>query len=274
MLATRTARHQITAGQPVPVERRVCDERGFTLIELLVAMSMGLVISLALFSILQFSTRQTARVTDITQANQLGRGAMTRIVDELHSACISPSFTPILENSGEKAKSGVSDLWFITAYSKEAVIPHAEKHDIQWNEKTEKLIDYTYKSTNENWPNFTYSETASPVGGVLLASGIKKSEPGGKTVPIFQFYSYTTTSHSGTEAGLSTLSTEPLAEPLTSSTAPTAASVLIRFKAGPTENTTSLGRLGSNTSVELSNQITLSFSVPKSEAAAAAAPCQ
>lgn len=264
--------------QPPIIRVRASEEHGVSLIELLVAMSMGLVIALALFAILDFSTRQTARITDAVQANQLGRVAMTKIVNELHSACIAPSFTPVQEKSGE------NELWFINAYSSKAVIseakPEAYEHHIVWNKATGTLVDYSFPSNGGSWPKFTFASTESPVGGTLLASGVEqsKSESTGKALPIFQYYSYTTTSSSGTEAGLNTLSTEPLT--LTGSpkalwtNAPTAASVLIRFTTGPTESTKSLGVQGEHTRVALSDQVTFTFSAPKSESATVDAPCE
>jgi type II secretory pathway pseudopilin PulG len=249
---------------------RASDERGFTLIELLVAVTMGMVVCLALFSILDFATKQEARITDVADANQLGRTAMTKLVDELHSACISAEFRPILEKSSE------TELWFVNAYSKEAIIEseQAFRHDIVWNEKNETLTDKIYASTGGSWPNFTFPLTTStPTKTVLLASKVSQSEAGGKKLPIFQYYAYTTKGTSGGEAGLSTLSTEALKVPLTEKTAPTAAAVLIRFNTSPSENVSKVHN-GGDLSASLSDQVTLAFSAPHSESTTVDGPCQ
>jgi competence protein ComGC len=254
-------------------------EHGFTLVELLVAMSTGMVVVLALFAILEFATRQTARITDTAQANQLGRIAMTKIVDELHSACISPSFAPIQEKSSE------NELRFINAYSEAAVISEAKveayEHRIAFNEKAGTLTDYTFPETGGTWPNFTFTGSKeTPTGGTQLATGVEatKSETTGKALPVFQYYGYATTASSGTEAALSTLSTEPLAlsgSPATLATnAPSAASVLIRFTTSPTEKTKYLGIAGEHIRIPLSDQVTFAFSAPRSETTATDAPCQ
>ncbi|MGH2854182.1 MAG: PilW family protein [Solirubrobacteraceae bacterium] len=250
-------------------------EDGYTLMEMLVAIVTGLVVCLALFAILDFSTRQETRLNDMAQATQLGRLAMTRIVDELHSACIAPSFTPILEGSN------ANELRFINAYSEKAVIsetkPEAYKQKIVWNEKAETLTDYTYTSNGGTWPNFTFSEVATPAAGVLLATHVKqsKTEPGEKTIPIFQYYSYTGESNENETTGLNTLNAKPLEVPLEKKTAPTAASVLVSFNTGPTESTASLGAsLGKKVTLGLQSQVTLSFAVPISNAESVDAPCQ
>ena len=86
---------------------------GFTLIELLVAMVAGMAVIGALFGILEVPFHQTANLTDRVQSNQNGRIAMTRIIDALHSTCLSPEFKPIQESSSE------NDLSFVNAYSNE-----------------------------------------------------------------------------------------------------------------------------------------------------------
>lgn len=260
---------------PATIIRRVREERGFTMVELLVSISMASVIMLALVAILEFSTRQTARITDVTEADQLGRTAMAKVVSDLDSACISPSFTPILEKSNE------TELRFINAYSEAAVIseakPEAYLHEIKWSKTTGKLIDHIFPDTGGTWPNFTFTgSTETPKGGLLLAKGVEetKSESTGKALPVFQYYSYTTAASSSNDTALSTISSTTLEPQLTENEAAKAASVLVRFTVAPPESTTILGSAGEHTHVPLSNQVTLSFSVPKSETTTVDAPCE
>jgi Tfp pilus assembly protein PilW len=258
------------------IPHRARDAHGFTLVELLVAMSTGTVVMLALVAILEFSGRQAARINDVAQANQLGRTAMAKIVSELDSACIAPSFEPIQKESSE------TELRFVNAYSEEAVIAESEadvyEHHIVWNKATGKLIDYTYPKASGTWPTFTFSSKESPKGGVLLASGVEQTKSGGKALPIFQYYSYANKASSSNETGLSTLNTEPLITgsetKLNTTTAAEAASVLISFTTAPPESTTILGSTGGDTHIPLSDQVTLAFRAPKSETTTADAPCQ
>jgi hypothetical protein len=248
------------------IRSRALDERGFTLIELLVASLTGIVVTAALFTILDVSLHQTAQLTDKVQVDQLGRTAMTHILDELHSSCISSDFAPI------QVGSEANKLIFVTAYSKEAVIPSAIKHEIVWTKEKSKetgtLIDYSYPSTSGSTsPNFTYSATAS--GSTQIASNIAHTTEKSETVPIFQYYEYAKTATGTLTTPLGAISTEALKTPLKSEESLKAASVRITFSQVPTDGNEALHR-----NVSLSDQITLSFSVPKAEDPIHDGPCQ
>jgi Tfp pilus assembly protein PilW len=246
---------------------RLSDQRGFTLIELLVAMVTAIVVIGALFSILEFTLRQTSRLTDRVQADQTGRIAMTRIIDALHSTCISPEFKPILEGSNG------SELWFINAYSNEATIPISSvaKHQVIWNKAAGTLTDKSYPATGGSWPKYTFSGTASPAAGTRLASNIAESQEKGTGVPIFEYFKYSTSSSSPTETltPLSTINPEALKVPLGEKDAEATASVLVRFTAYPSDSNTASDR-----GVDLRNQVTLAMSAPSSETPIEAGPCE
>jgi hypothetical protein len=112
---------------------------------------------------------------------------------------------------------------------------------------------------------------------VLLANHVSQVESGGTKVPIFQYYGYSIESNESTTTALSQLNTTPLTfgpEGLSETNAATAASVLVSFSASSSASTTSLGTLGKDVSEPLQSQVTLSFSVPISEAENVDAPCQ
>ena len=90
---------------------RVSGEHGFSLIELLVAMIMGLVISLAAFSILEFTTSDVSRITARAHVTQTGRVALEKLMLQLHSACVSVNVNPI------QAKSTGTTLKFVSETS-------------------------------------------------------------------------------------------------------------------------------------------------------------
>ena len=271
------------------------DDRGFTLIELLVSMLTATIVVGALFSILTISTGQTTLIADRVQANQLGRTAMTRIVDELHSSCLAAGFAPIQEKSNE------NELIFKNAYSEEAVLPNAKaaeeksktgtgvfEHQIVWSSTAKTLTDFVYKSTSGEGteavlPAVDYSSTtheaanATPTKGVLLASKVTQTEEKNSkgetvTVPIFQYYKYNIESTSSSSTPDSTLTPiEPKYIPLKKETeagskeekansAENTSSVLVSFRVAPVD-----GKIEHNQYIDLSNQVTLAFSAPDTE---------
>lgn len=239
----------------------VSDDRGTTLIELMVAMMAGLIVIGALFAILEVSLRQSTNLVDKVQADQTGRIAMTKVVDELHSACIAPSFAPI------QPGSTTNELIFISSYSSAAEITSAEKHKIEYNSAAQTLTDGIYKSEGGSWPNFTYP--ASATSKVLLANNVsivKRTKEEG----IFTYYKYSGKATEGSEKPLTTLEYVEGKGALSTTEAAEAASVKVEFnQATPDGNSTSVKR-----SVNLSSQVTFSFSVPNSETPILDAPCQ
>ena len=238
------------------------DERGFTLIETLVALVTGFAVMGGLFAVLEVSLHQSTRVADYVQASQLGRTAMTHIVDELHSACLGPGFTPV------QAGSTGETLIFRTGYSEKAELTEARQEKVIWEGET--LTEKTYPSSSGSWPNFNYAE--APTSTVLLGKNITKAEEVAKTPqPIFTYYKYAVTSSSATSAPSSTLEkmTVPAVGGFTAPEAAQVASVLIAFRAGPVSTINDATR-----KVDLSSQVTFAFSSPSSEASVEAAPCE
>jgi prepilin-type N-terminal cleavage/methylation domain-containing protein len=247
------------------------DESGFTLIEVLVALVAATVVAGALFAILNFSSAQTANLTDRVQADQLGSQAMTSIVDELHSACLAPAFVPIQETSNEH------ELIFINSNSKEAEIgstskaTEVHKHKIKWESASGTLVDYSYSATSGTVPsNFVFSEAEGTLTKTLLASHVSQT---GST-PIFQYFSYATASNQSESTPDSTLNTTALAVPLSGTTAKEASSVLINFSTAPTNAATTIGPTATDRTIAQTDQVTFAFSIPNPETPIHDSPCQ
>lgn len=75
------------------------DERGTTLVELLVGMAMGMVVLAGLGMVIISTLHGNARVDARVEATQNARITMTKIIEQLHSACYSPRVIPIQEGS-------------------------------------------------------------------------------------------------------------------------------------------------------------------------------
>ncbi len=255
------------SGRSLP--RRARDEHGFMLIEILVGLLSAVVVTGALFVILEVALHQTARIADVAQATQLGRTAMTNIVNKLHSVCLAPQFTPVESGSTE------NKLVFVGAYGNEAELGSAHKEKIEWtgNSSTPgNLIDYYYPSTGGSWPNFTFAATPTPAAGTRIAEKISQTESEAKAkVPIFQYYKYASKPSSAAENNpLGALEkVVPPAEGLSTASAETVASVLVSFRAAPPSGLETLHR-----TADLSNQVTFAFSAPDPEETLKDAPCQ
>jgi hypothetical protein len=78
---------------------RPTDERGSSMVELLVGMAMGMIVLVGLSMVIITTLHGNARVTSRVEATQNARLAMTKIVEQMHSACYSPRIVPIKETS-------------------------------------------------------------------------------------------------------------------------------------------------------------------------------
>jgi prepilin-type N-terminal cleavage/methylation domain-containing protein len=249
-------------------------QQGFTLIETLVAMIAGVIVLGALVLIFEITINETSRIDETTQANQSGRLTMTKIVDELQSACLGREFAPVQGTSTE------SKLRFVNAYSKEANIPASEafEHEIVWSKSAGTLTEYKYAGASGENTNITFSGTASPTSGTLLG---EKLSAGGtsETTPIFRYYKYNTTPTSGTEAAETALTQiEPASETtaLGTTVAKEVAAVVVTFKGGARHEELLRNETKAQKSLptELSDQVTFAFAAPTSESTIKDGPCR
>jgi hypothetical protein len=204
--------------------------------ETLVAMVAGLLVAFAATMLLRVSREQTERASSYVQASQLGRTTMTRIVDELNSACLKAGFTPIAETSGPEK------LIFEDAFSKEAEIPYSQvqHHEIVWNPATGTLTDIKEIANGMNGTEYTFPKS-NPTS-VVIGTHIAKNgpEPKSESEPIFQYYKYSTAAANSTEAGVTPLERIKLegSETLSSTQAAKVAAVQVSFRAYPNDGKT------------------------------------
>lgn len=244
-------------------------ERGFTLIETLVAILTGIIVMLVLFTILEVSIKQSKRLSDVSEASQLGRVAMNHVVDELHSVCLSEGFAPVQPESSE------NQLIVVNGYSEAAEVPTVgtfasgvRKDKIVYSPSAKTLTDYTYYATGSpKAGEYTFASTPSPSTGVLLGKDITQMTvvKGGKEVkqPVFQYYAYSTSAATSTSTASSQLKEETLlkeGETLSTTTAPTVAAVDVSFSAGPLDGEEK-GRLA-----PLTSEVAFAFEAPNIEA--------
>jgi len=231
-------------------------EQGTTLIELLVAMVCSIIVVGALLAILEFSLRQESAIADRVSADQVGRVAMGRIVQELHSSCTgfgataiqAPSTTP----ESPLASLGPTNLWLLSAFgegaaAEKAVLSEVTEHDIKWTETGKSSPGETYGSTSETlgtlW-DYSFTGTGTAPNWVFPTLGVSHAKAnaiaenvilptGGK---LFRYYKYNS---SGTPEELSG------SELATAATNKEIAEVKISFTQASDKADTSKGRTAS-----------------------------
>ncbi len=225
-------------------------ERGTTLVELIVAMAAGIVVMAALATLIIVVIHGTARVSARVDATQRARIAVTRIIEELHSACIAPKAAPILE------KSTGSTLRFIHAVGTQGsqVAPIPTKTEIKYSGET--LTQYDYEGTG-TYPGSTYS--ATPTTTTLVT----------KVVPIPP--STSIFSYAGSSSG-SVSEIVPGTEGLTAAQAIGVIEVRVGLNTSPSASPSPVKDAGAAASIR--DAAVLRLTPPSYNEKAAAPPCQ
>jgi prepilin-type N-terminal cleavage/methylation domain-containing protein len=242
------------------IHARMRSERGFTLVEVLVAMVVGLIVSGALFAILEISLKQNARITDRVVAQQLGNTAMTRIIDPLRSGCIAREATPV------EAGSTPSKLIFTTAFS-EGTTPEPKevfKEAVTYEAATHKLVSSVQQASSGAWP--TYGGWGTAKTSTLLENVYL---PGGFPNGPFRYFKYGTASTSTATTGVSALEAFTTVGALNAEEAKKVASVEVGFENLAPDKDARLTR-----AAQFTDQATFAFSSPNSEATIKAGPCE
>jgi len=220
-------------------------EEGFTLVELLATMVAGIVVLMALLTIMDVTLQNTTHAFSQVDATQRARPAFTAIENELHSACFADEETPIQAGSGPNA------LIFLTSTGSGAT-PNQYWHEIDYNgAPTNTLTDSTYTTsltTVNGVPTYTRG-TLQSTRTVLTNVGQSRPSSTQPLTPVFQYFAYQVAP--GTDAagnqyeilpdgtapipGTSTTVFNPLAPgtTLTGTQAATVAEVMVNLSVGP-----------------------------------------
>jgi prepilin-type N-terminal cleavage/methylation domain-containing protein len=137
----------------------VRDESGFTFMEMLVTMAAGTIVTSIVVMITSVALHNQDRIARRVDANQRGRPVMTRMIQELHSACVAPRIAPILSGGTSGATSTGSSISFLSQPGS-AVSPTPDKHVITLSGTT--LSESVYPAISGTAPGpWTFSPTAS-----------------------------------------------------------------------------------------------------------------
>ncbi len=225
--------------------RSLADERGVTIVELLVSMLIGLTVLGGIVTLVTVTARSSGRISERVAADQIARPMMTRIMNELHSTCVSPGLAPILAGSDGSAVSFIHGTG-----SAVAVTP--AKRTIELN--GDVLTDSTYPRTGGVAPSWTFASSPSQTYKLLENVGTIDS------TPIFRYYAY--------EDGV--IATDPLPTPLSDDDAARTVEVAVAISVSPSKSGTS-GEEGAP--VQLSDSAFVRFSPSNEDTEEAGLPC-
>jgi type II secretory pathway pseudopilin PulG len=191
------------------------EDGGFTLVELLMTMLTSLVIMSAIVMMLTTSLRNQDRINKRVDANQRVRPVMTRIIQELHSACIAPRMTPIIGDGTTNGSTGTR-ISFLSK-SGAAVTPTPDLHVISLSGTT--LSETVYPATGGAQPGpWTFSPTPSSTRQLLTQVTAPASG-------MFQYYDFVN----------GQVDTSPTAVPVNASDAAKVAIVKVTVSSSPTK---------------------------------------
>ena len=173
------------------IRARLRDEGGFSLTELLVAMTIGLVVLMASWMLLDRTISASGQVADRTEALQRGRLAMNVISRQLRSQVCVGTTKPMI-SATDNAVSFYADLGDGTVPIKRRTLTYTSATDTI----TESVV-----SGSGTYPNLTFTGTATTTP---LLTKVKQILDGATPRPIFRYYGYQTGTTNGTLVQLTT----------------------------------------------------------------------
>jgi len=226
---------------------RIRDERGTTLVELMVAAMIGIVVISALTMVIIATMHGSARVSARVHATQNARIVVTRIMEQLHSACLAPKIAPIQPGS-----TGTTlRFWRGNPAEGSAAAPNPILTEIVLKEGTLTQFDYMPTKTIQPW---SFSEAATER---RLLTGVAPVSPSSS---IFSYYSYL-------EKEVSSTPQEP---PLDAGEAAVTVQVRIALTASPSSTPVA----DKHAAAAIQGSATLRLTPPSFNEKAPAPPCQ
>lgn len=187
----------------------LADERGATLVEMVVGIAMASVVMFAMTILVITTMHASARDSAQVSATQISRNGLSAIIQDLHSACITPRVAPV------QVGSTGNSLSFVHATGSE-VAPKPVLSVISFSGDT--LTQYDYASTGSSSPPWTFASTPSSTRELMSGVGPIPPQTG-----IFSYFSATS----------GQISSTPLPTPLTAAGAASAIQVSVGINAAP-----------------------------------------
>ena len=188
-------------------------EDGFSLTELLVSIPIGVVLLTAVLVMMRVSIRQSANVTDRTEAIQRGRTAMERVTRQLRSQ-VCPTTTGTALTTAD-----ANTLTLYVDMTGGSATP--ERRTITYDSAAQTLTEYEYVATGGTWPALTFSNFPnSPTRQRQLLNNVTAVSG----VPFFRYYQYDSNGN---------VSTNPMTTPVAAANLPRIVNVAVSFVSRP-----------------------------------------
>jgi hypothetical protein len=225
------------------------DERGYTIVELLVGSMMAMIVLGAILAMVQVATGNQDRVAERVYANQRGRPVMNRIVDQLHSACVSSGLAPVRAGS-----TGASMILYSKSGKTVSPVPDQYVFSLSGN----AIVETIALGEGTEPSNWTFGSPSSPV---RLVDGVGTAKLGtpAAAVPLFRYFAY--------QGGQ--VATTPLPTPLSEENAAKTVQVNVAFTVGPYAGATS----DPGAAITLNDSATLRIEPASEDSAEVNLPC-
>lgn len=221
------------------------DESGMTLVELLVATAAGVIVMFGVTLAVIVTLHETDRVATHVDANQRARLTMSKIIEELHSACVAPQIAPVQTGSTSTSLNFLHQIG-----SAVALTPVLSKISLTGT----TLSQSDYAVSGGAAPDWIFSE--SPSSTVQLMTGVSALS----SVPLFRYYGY-----SGGQ-----IASTALTSPLSAADAAKTVQVNVAFQAA--SQTTPIA--DSNNATGIENAALLRLTPPAYGTSSSNLPCQ
>jgi prepilin-type N-terminal cleavage/methylation domain-containing protein len=155
------------------------DQSGFTLTELLAAISIGVILLMAAFTLLDRASSASQEISDRQDAVQRGRQAMELVVRQLRSqVCLGDEEEPITYATGDQV-TFYADL---SDGSK-----NIQRRTLFYDAASKNLIEQIYPGAGE-YPLLSFSST--PAEERVIARRVEPIRDGGAPRDFFRFYGF------------------------------------------------------------------------------------
>jgi prepilin-type N-terminal cleavage/methylation domain-containing protein len=198
--------------------RLLAEQSGMTLIELVIGLSIGLIVIMATFAVLDRATTLQAEVADRQDAVQRGRQAMELITRQLRSqVCLGTSAEPISYGDGNTIifYADLSDGSQNVAQRTLTYVPASGE--------TPGVLREDVRDGVGVYPELTFSE--DPDSSRVLLGNVEQAQSGGVDQPVFRYYAF--------QPGSPTGDMDLLTTPLTAEDASRTVMVRIAYTAMP-----------------------------------------